>query len=62
MMDAGFIEFQTPILTSSFLNQITNAKLFFKCENFQRIGAFKIRGATNFVQQIKISFKFRSTD
>ena len=42
----------TQILTSSFLNQITNAKLFFKCENFQRIGAFKIRGATNFVQQI----------
>ena len=42
----------TPILTSRFINQVTNAKLFFKCENFQRIGAFKIRGATNFVQQL----------
>lgn len=39
---------RTPILTSSFFNQLTNGKeLFFKCENFQKSGSFKIRGATN---------------
>ena len=40
---------RTPILTSSFLNELTGAKLFFKCENFQKAGAFKVRGATNAV-------------
>jgi threonine dehydratase len=39
----------TPVLTSSVLNAITQANLFFKCENFQKAGAFKIRGATNAV-------------
>lgn len=38
---------RTPVLTSSQLNTITDAKLFFKCENFQKVGAFKYRGATN---------------
>ncbi|GJM35820.1 MAG: serine/threonine dehydratase [Saprospiraceae bacterium] len=38
---------RTPILTSQSLNQITGAQLFFKCENFQKIGAFKMRGASN---------------
>lgn len=37
---------RTPILTSEALNKMTGAKLFFKCENFQKIGAFKARGAT----------------
>lgn len=37
----------TPVLTSRLLNDIAGAKLFFKCENFQRMGAFKMRGATN---------------
>jgi threonine dehydratase len=37
----------TPILTSSSINNIFNSSLFFKCENFQKAGAFKIRGATN---------------
>src|SRR5213080_2035687 len=37
----------TPVLTSSRLNQASGASLFFKCENFQKIGAFKARGATN---------------
>ncbi|MEY3053295.1 MAG: hypothetical protein RLY31_3080 [Bacteroidota bacterium] len=38
---------RTPVLTSRFLNQLTGAELFFKCENFQRMGAFKMRGAAN---------------
>lgn len=40
----------TPVLTSESINQITGAKLFFKCENFQKVGAFKFRGATNAVK------------
>ncbi len=38
---------RTPVLTSSQADEIAGAKLFFKCENFQRIGAFKFRGAYN---------------
>lgn len=37
----------TPVLTSSTFNEITGAEVFFKCENFQRMGAFKMRGAAN---------------
>jgi threonine dehydratase len=37
----------TPILTSSSLNNIFGCQLFFKCENFQKVGAFKFRGASN---------------
>jgi threonine dehydratase len=40
---------RTPILTSERLDDASGAKLFFKCENFQKIGAFKARGATNAV-------------
>ena len=40
---------RTPGLTSSFLNELTGAELFFKCENFQKAGAFKVRGASNAV-------------
>jgi threonine dehydratase len=40
---------RTPVLTSSRLDEATGASLFFKCENFQKIGAFKARGATNAV-------------
>ncbi len=38
---------QTPVLTSATLNNFSGAELFFKCENFQKIGAFKIRGGMN---------------
>ncbi|MCF2905434.1 pyridoxal-phosphate dependent enzyme [Octadecabacter sp. CECT 8868] len=38
---------RTPIRTSEFLNELTGAELFFKCENFQTPGAFKVRGASN---------------
>lgn len=40
---------RTPVLTSSYLNDLTGAELFFKCENFQKAGAFKVRGACNAV-------------
>ncbi len=40
---------RTPILTSEYLNGLTGADLFFKCENFQKAGAFKARGASNAV-------------
>ena len=40
---------RTPVLTSSFLDNLTGAKLFFKCENLQKAGAFKVRGACNAV-------------
>lgn len=39
----------TPVLTSQTLNRLSGAELFFKCENFQKIGAFKIRGGMNAV-------------
>ena len=39
----------TPVLTSQYLNQLSGAELFFKCENFQKAGAFKVRGASNAV-------------
>ncbi len=38
---------RTPVLTSETLNRITGTQLFFKCENFQKVGAFKFRGASN---------------
>ncbi len=40
---------RTPVRTSDYLNELTGAQLFFKCENFQEPGAFKVRGATNAV-------------
>lgn len=42
----------TPILTSKLINEIAGANLFFKCENFQKMGAFKMRGATNAIMQL----------
>jgi len=43
---------RTPILTSQMINDISGAELFFKCENFQKMGAFKMRGATNAILQL----------
>ncbi|MEN3369046.1 MAG: threonine dehydratase [Verrucomicrobiota bacterium] len=40
---------RTPVLTSERLDAASGASLFFKCENFQKVGAFKARGATNAV-------------
>lgn len=38
---------RTPVLTSRLIDEISGSHLFFKCENFQRMGAFKMRGAAN---------------
>ncbi|RFB81179.1 threo-3-hydroxy-L-aspartate ammonia-lyase [Methylovirgula sp. 4M-Z18] len=42
---------RTPVLTSATADEMTGAQLFFKCENFQRMGAFKFRGAYNALSQ-----------
>src|SRR4029434_3598102 len=39
----------TPVLTCASLDEVVGAQLFFKCENFQKVGAFKARGACNAV-------------
>src|SRR5580704_8475324 len=46
------IAHRTPIVTSRTFDELAGASVFFKCENFQRGGAFKIRGASNFVYSI----------
>ena len=46
---------RTPVLTNNSLNELTGANLFFKCENFQKAGSFKIRGATNTVELLSQS-------
>ncbi len=43
---------KTPIMTSTTIDGLTNCKVYFKCENFQRVGAFKFRGAFNTVSQL----------
>ncbi|MFV0397241.1 MAG: threonine/serine dehydratase [Bacteroidales bacterium] len=43
---------RTPVLTSRAINGIVGAEVYFKCENFQRMGAFKMRGATNAIMQL----------
>ncbi len=43
---------QTPLLSCNTLNVLTKASLFFKCENFQKAGAFKYRGASNAVRKL----------
>ena len=45
----------TPVLRSSSLNDLVGAELFFKCENFQKAGAFKFRGACNAVSGLPAS-------
>jgi threonine dehydratase len=44
---------RTPVLTSATIDALTGAKVFFKCENFQRMGAFKFRGAYNALSQLR---------
>jgi threonine dehydratase len=43
---------RTPVLTSESLNKMFHAELYFKCENFQKAGAFKSRGACNAVYSL----------
>lgn len=42
----------TPVLSSQLINNIVGATVVFKCENFQKMGAFKMRGATNAIMQL----------
>lgn len=46
------IAHRTPVMISSTANEICGAEIFFKCENFQRSGAFKFRGAYNAIAQL----------
>jgi len=50
---------QTPVLTSHLLNDLAGAELFFKCENFQKMGAFKMRGAANAILQLSGAQKLK---
>ncbi|MBN3581227.1 pyridoxal-phosphate dependent enzyme [Algoriphagus aestuarii] len=43
---------RTPILSSTAINEIAGCEIFFKCENFQKVGAFKARGAANAVMKL----------
>jgi len=49
----------TPIMASRTLNRLVGAEVYFKCENFQRIGAFKFRGAFNSISQLTEAEKAR---
>jgi len=42
----------TPVMTSAALNRLTGVQVYFKCENFQKIGAFKFRGAFNSLSRL----------
>jgi threonine dehydratase/serine racemase len=48
---AGFVH-RTPVMTSETLDRFAGRRLFFKCENLQKVGAFKYRGATNAVRKL----------
>ena len=43
---------RTPVMTCSALDQAAGRHLYFKCENLQKVGAFKIRGASNFILKL----------
>ena len=50
---------RTPVVTSHLFNQVAGKQVFFKCENLQRAGAFKIRGATNKIRSLSDDEKSR---
>jgi threonine dehydratase len=50
---------RSPVMTSRTLNQIAGAEVFLKCENFQRVGAFKFRGAYNAISRLSDAEKKR---
>ena len=51
--------YKTPVITSRLFNEAAGREVFFKCENFQRAGAFKIRGATNKIRSLTEDEKSR---
>jgi threonine dehydratase len=50
---------RTPVLTSRTVNELTGYQVYFKCENFQRVGAFKFRGAYNALSRLSAAEKAR---
>ncbi|MDW3208446.1 MAG: pyridoxal-phosphate dependent enzyme [Reichenbachiella sp.] len=44
---------RTPIITSQTINEMVGGEVFFKCENFQKVGAFKMRGASNIIMSYR---------
>ena len=42
----------TPVITSRLIDELSGAEIYFKCENFQKMGAFKMRGAVNAILQL----------
>jgi threonine dehydratase len=48
---------RTPVMTSSTFNEMVGAEVFFKCENFQRMGAFKMRGASFAISRLSVAEK-----
>src|SRR3954469_11193375 len=50
---------RTPVMTSGTVDALTGASVFFKCENLQRMGAFKFRGAFNALSQLSADEKRR---
>ena len=53
---------RTPVLTSSTVDALTGARVHFKCENFQRMGAFKFRGAYNALAQLSDAQKKKGVE
>jgi len=46
------VSHRTPVMTCSTIDKLAGRRLFFKCENFQKVGAFKIRGASNAIMKL----------
>ena len=51
---------KTPIMTSGAIDKIAGCQVYFKCENFQKVGAFKARGAANAVMKLTENQKKRN--
>jgi threo-3-hydroxy-L-aspartate ammonia-lyase len=49
--------YRTPVMTSRTANTMSGAEVFFKCENLQRMGAFKFRGAFNALSKFEMPAK-----
>ncbi len=50
---------KTPFITNDYINQLLDAKVYFKLENLQKTGSFKFRGATNKISQLSKEQKLR---
>ena len=53
------IAHRSPVMTSTIINDRTKSQVFFKCENFQRTGSFKFRGAYNALSQLNANDRKR---